>query len=879
MSNKTKDTKQKDGYKKDISAKDSDNVFSLIKKAIKSEQFPMVVAVFLVIFTVFCFISFVSFFFTWFSDYSLIQDISFSEVFHGERDIQNWCGPVGAIISYLFIRDTFGIASFGFILIFILISLKVFRIKIYYFSRWIMSTMIIMLWLSCVFGYFVVAFDFIKIEDFAGVVGVIINQWLVGVVGKIGTCLIHLAFTITIPMLLFGVKYLWLTSKIKTIKTPTLKQIANITKEKDIEGDLVEDETDNPFNEDNQEDDVNQEKDSKEYNQETEIEEITPNQETPIEQEVVKEEPVVVDKTQIRQTSPIVPNAVNLTQEQEQEMNSFVVRRVNQQEDKQEKEISDDNVTFVVNDNSEADNVVVQSNEQEDKEHLTIDMPYDPHLDLPHYVFPDTNLLIDYDLKNTRVSDEELVANKDRIVKTLKNYSIDITKISATPGPTVTLYEIVPAPGIRISKIKNLQDDIALSLSALGIRIIAPIPGKGTIGIEVPNSKPQIVSMKSMLECNLFKNNKFELPIAIGRTISNEPFVVDLAKMPHILMAGATGQGKSVGLNSIITSLLYTKHPSELKFVMVDPKKVELSLYSTLEKHYLAKIPDNDEAIITDVKKVVRTLKSLCKEMDTRYDLLKDAQCKKITEYNKKFLSRQLNPNKGHYFMPYIVLVIDEFADLIMTAGKEIETPICRLAQLARAVGIHLIIATQRPSVNIITGSIKTNFPARAAFKVSSMVDSRTILDSAGAEQLIGRGDMLFSADGKITRLQCALIETDEIEKIGHFIGDQRGYNDCFLLPDCPEESNDVDQSNNDFDNNKLDDRFEEAARLIVATQQGSTSLIQRKLALGYNRAGRIMDQLEQAGIVGSFQGSKAREVLVKSDIELDDILNQLLGR
>ena len=488
---------------------------------------------------------------------------------------------------------------------------------------------------------------------------------------------------------------------------------------------------------------------------------------------------------------------------------------------------------------------------------------------------PSVDMLEDWEKKNTKVTQEELVSNKDRIVETLRNYGIEVVEILASPGPTVTLYEIKPAPGIRIAKIKSLEDDIALSLSALGIRIIAPIPGKGAVGIEVPNAHPQVVSMKSMLSCDLFKNNtKMELPVAIGKTISNEPYVTDLAKMPHLLMAGATGTGKSVGLNAIIASLLYKKHPSELKFVMVDPKKVELSLYSKIERHYLAKMPDEGEAIITDVKKVVRTLNSLCIEMDQRYDLLKMAQVKKITEYNDKFKRRQLNPEHGHRFLPYIVLVIDEFADLIMTAGKEVEHPICRLAQLARAVGIHLIIATQRPTTNIITGTIKTNFPARIAFRVTSAIDSRTILDTGGANQLIGRGDMLISLAGSdMVRLQCALIETEEIEHLAEFIGEQRGYPEGFLLPEYLDEN---EEPNKDFDPKQKDEMFNDAARLVVASQFGSTSLLQRKLGLGYNRAGRIVDQLEAVGIVGPYNGSKAREVLIKDEVSLEELLRSL---
>jgi S-DNA-T family DNA segregation ATPase FtsK/SpoIIIE len=469
----------------------------------------------------------------------------------------------------------------------------------------------------------------------------------------------------------------------------------------------------------------------------------------------------------------------------------------------------------------------------------------------------------------------ELENNKNQIIGTLKNYDIDIQKISATVGPTVTLYEIVPAPGVRISRIKNLEDDIALNLSALGIRIIAPIPGKGTIGIEVPNVKKTIVSMRTLLASDKFQHSAFNLPIAIGKTINNENFIVDLSTMPHLLMAGATGQGKSVGLNAILVSLLYKKHPSQLKLVLVDPKKVELSLYRIIEKHFLAKLPGEEEPIITDTKKVVYTLNALCIEMDNRYDLLKEAGTRNIREYNDKFIKRKLNPQKGHQYLPFIVLVIDEFADLIMTAGKEIEMPIARLAQLARAVGIHLIIATQRPSVNIITGTIKANFPARIAFKVSSKIDSRTILDTGGAEQLIGKGDMLVSYNGEITRLQCAFVDTPEVEGIAEFIGKQQGYPEAFLLPEYVDER---EMSDKDFDANNRDPLFEDAARLIVQNQIGSTSLIQRRMKLGYNRAGRLMDQLEAAGVVGPNQGSKAREVIIKTDSELSVYLTQLGG-
>ncbi|MEI7723752.1 MAG: DNA translocase FtsK 4TM domain-containing protein [Bacteroidota bacterium] len=509
-------------------------------------------------------------------------------------------------------------------------------------------------------------------------------------------------------------------------------------------------------------------------------------------------------------------------------------------------------------------------------EHQTLETRYDPTLDLSGYKYPPLDLLSDYGGESVNVNKEELEANKDKIVKTLSNYDIKIAKIKATIGPAVTLYEIVPEAGVRISRIKNLEDDIALSLAAMGIRIIAPIPGKGTIGIEVPNQNPEIVSIKSLLGTDKFKNTTFELPFVLGKTISNETFIADLAKMPHLLMAGATGQGKSVGLNTIITSLLYKKHPSQVKFVLIDPKKVELTLYNKIERHFLAKLPDAEEAIITDTKKVIRTLNSLNIEMDSRYDLLRDAQVRNIKEYNEKFFSRKLNPNDGHQFLPYIVIVIDEFADLIMTAGREIETPLARLAQLARATGIHLIIATQRPSVNIITGTIKANFPARIAFRVISKIDSRTILDSSGADQLIGRGDMLLSTGSDLIRIQCAFVDTPEIDRLTEFIGSQRGYPEAFALPEYFDEESG--SSPKEFNANEKDEFFGEAARLVVNHQHGSTSLIQRKLKLGYNRAGRIIDQLEAAGIVGPFEGSKARDVRYKDIPSLEEYLS-ILGQ
>ena len=534
---------------------------------------------------------------------------------------------------------------------------------------------------------------------------------------------------------------------------------------------------------------------------------------------------------------------------------------------------------LVVEKTAEEEEVTMEVESYKEEESLTDNLAqslvekhgfFDPKLELSKYRFPVNDLLKDYGESSITIDQEELELNKNKIVDTLKNYNIGISKIKATVGPTVTLYEIVPEAGIRISKIKNLEDDIALSLSALGIRIIAPIPGKGTIGIEVPNQKPSIVSMRSVIASNKFQTAEMELPIALGKNISNETFVVDLTKMPHLLMAGATGQGKSVGLNAVLTSLLYKKHPAEIKFVLVDPKKVELNIYNKIERHYLAKLPDTEEAIITDNTKVIHTLNSLCIEMDNRYELLKNGMCRNLKEYNQKYRERKLNPEDGHSFLPYIVLVVDEFADLIMTAGKEVETPIARLAQLARAVGIHLIIATQRPSVNVITGIIKANFPARIAFRVTSKIDSRTILDSGGADQLIGRGDMLYTQGNELTRIQCAFVDTPEVQKISDYIGSQMGYANAYILPEYVEEN----ASTLDLDPSDRDDLFREAAEVIVTAQQGSASLLQRKLKLGYNRAGRIIDQMEVAGIVGPFEGSKARQVLISDLIALDALLN-----
>lgn len=827
-------TKDDNSYKKDIKSKSSsdESFFKLLSNAVRSEAFLRISGLFLILVSLFLLFSFVSFFITWFKDYNIISNATPIEIIKGDKNIQNWGGSLGAYLAYVLISKTFGISSFGYLYILVILGLRLFSLE-FKFRKHLIIVILAMLWLSSLTGYLVYNLNIERFEMYSGAVGMALNSWLDGVIGRIGAGLLLFFATIILPMILFGVRY----SFLRKIRMPKRK--------------------------------IKEDKPLKE-NIETKIDENLNQVNPPID---------------VKEISP-KPNNQTLTPEEEEALLGFEIKRkdinsvnesfkpIETKIEKPKKEEKDIEFEVEIKPNPlseevQEDNLIV---EERAVKRNGIDTLYDPRADLPDYKFPPIDFLINYEERNLEVKQEELLANKNRIVETLKNYNIDISKIVATPGPTVTLYEIVPAPGIRISKIKNLEDDIALSLSALGIRIIAPIPGRGTIGIEVPNQNPQIVSMRGMLSSSEFRNSKFDLPIAIGRTISNTPFVADLAKMPHLLMAGATGQGKSVGLNAIISSLLYRKHPAELKFVMVDPKKVELSLYTKIERHFLAKLPDAEDAIITDVRKVVRTLNSLCIEMDTRYDLLKDAQVKNIKEYNAKFISRKLNPEKGHRYLPYIVLVIDEFADLIMTAGKEIEMPIARLAQLARAIGIHLIIATQRPSVNIITGIIKANFPARVAFRVTSKIDSRTILDMGGADQLIGRGDLLLSTGNDLIRLQCALIDTEEIEKMAEFIGSQRAYSETFLLPEYLDENS---EPSKEIDPRQIDEKFAEAARIIVALQHGSTSVIQRKLSLGYNRAGRIIDQLEAAGIVGAFEGSKAREVKVKTEAELEEILRE----
>lgn len=865
-----------DDFKKDIKKKptEKEKPIQMASSVIHSEVFVRVLGTFFVLLSVFLVFSFISFFISWTIDYNIVKSSSALDILIGNKDIKNWGGAIGAFLSHIMIVATFGVAAFGYVVIFSLIGLKLFGIIIRQFWRIIIYTLIIMVWLSAIIGYVIYFFNFDNYFELAGVVGISINSWFHAFAGKIGAVIILIFFSIILPMLMFGVKYSFVG---KLFERKPKEKIA-ITEELSINEEIL-----------TEKENILEKEDEKEIKEK----EITSNvlefevKSSKIERQEINNKDGLTDK----EKEELLQFEVKASNVKSHSPGQFQIQPNNNQEAEKDLEINNKNLpnNFSSTANVDFEIETPNNNFKEELEPIEddfvleqsikrnkINTTYDPKEDLSSFMLPSTEFLINYEEKNIEVKQEELVANKDRIVNTLKNYSIDISKIVATPGPTVTLYEIVPAPGIRISKIKNLEDDIALSLSALGIRIIAPIPGRGTIGIEVPNQHPQVVSMKTMLNSPEFQNCKYELPIAIGMTISNLPYVADLTKMPHLLMAGATGQGKSVGLNAIITSLLYKKHPAELKFVMVDPKKVELSLYTKIERHYLAKLPDSDEAIITDTRKVVRTLNSLCIEMDQRYDLLKNAQVKNIKEYNPKFCSRRLNPEEGHRYLPYIVLVIDEFADLIMTAGKEIEMPIARLAQLARAVGIHLIIATQRPSVNIITGIIKANFPARVAFRVTSKIDSRTILDASGADQLIGRGDLLLSVNNDMIRIQCALIDTQEIEQMAEFVGNQRGYPETFLLPEYIDENA---EPNKEFDPRQIDDKFEEAARIIVALQHGSTSIIQRKLSLGYNRAGRIIDQLEAAGIVGPFEGSKAREVKIKTEVELDQLLREYLGK
>jgi S-DNA-T family DNA segregation ATPase FtsK/SpoIIIE len=776
---------------------------------LRNEQFQRIFGLTLLLFAAYLAISFTSFAFTWKAD----QDKVLGDLFSPEVSVTNWLGKFGALLSHIFIHKWFGVASYIFSFLALLTGLRItFNLELVNLRRAYAYSFFFLIFSSVALGYvFSDAYFFI-----GGAFGYTLSNKLNTILGHVGTGVL-----LVFSLLIFLVAAFNISFDLGGKDT-----IADDTQPEPV----IEDEKKNIINT------------FKEEEEEPVVEAI----ELPVSKEMeitndVKHD-IVEDVVKPIEKEPVVLSS-------ETDGVQFTVEQV----DKKDQELSPDQIAAAL---------VEQVGE------------YDPTLDLGSYKFPPIDLLENYGgSKDIVINTEELNANKDKILKTLSDYGIEIEKIKATVGPTVTLYEIIPAAGVRISKIKNLEDDIALSLSALGIRIIAPIPGKGTIGIEVPNLNPEMVPMRTILASEKFQNTTMDLPIALGKTINNETFITDLAKMPHLLMAGATGQGKSVGLNAILVSLLYKKHPSQIKFVLVDPKKVELTLFNKIERHFLAKLPDSANAIITDTKKVIHTLNSLCIEMDQRYDLLEKAQVRNLKEYNAKFIGRKLNPNDGHKFLPYIVVVVDEFADLIMTAGKEVETPIARIAQLARAIGIHLIIATQRPSVNIITGTIKANFPARIAFRVTSKIDSRTILDSGGADQLIGRGDMLLSTGNDLIRLQCAFVDTPEVDKICDFIGSQRSYPTAFLLPEYVDENGEG--SGKMDDPSERDALFNQAAEIVVSTQQGSASLLQRRLKLGYNRAGRIVDQLESAGIIGQFEGSKAREVLIKDMLSLEQFLNK----
>jgi S-DNA-T family DNA segregation ATPase FtsK/SpoIIIE len=776
-----------------------------------------------VLLSFYIFLACFSYLLTWQEDQNRVLNKGLFELlFDGnEQPVANWLGTFGAWISHLLIYRWFGIASFAFSLMLFVYGFKtLFNITILPLRKTLSVSALTIVWGSLFLGYFS---D--KVSYLGGTFGFQINEWLSLTLGNFGSLILICSIGYIFAMILFNVnlsKIVGLFSKNKTEESDHAMDasMGEVLSEEDLEV--------NSTLEDNQlvEDEVADRVDL--------MEEESNNETT--EEELVTSE--IID-LQEEDEAPTQDEEIDADED-------FAVTIATPTEE--DTELSDDELNDI------------------QKEHGN----YDPKLDLSTYTLPPVDLLRDYGAKKGSVDKAELEANKNNIVQTLQNYKIEISKIMATVGPTVTLYEIDPAPGVRISKIKNLEDDIALSLAALGIRIIAPIPGKGTIGIEVPNSKPEMVSMRSLIASKKFQESSFELPVVMGKTITNETYTFDLTKMPHLLVAGATGQGKSVGLNAILVSILYKKHPAQVKFVLVDPKKVELTLYNKIERHFLAKLPGEEDAIITDTSKVVNTLNSLCIEMDDRYELLKTAQVRNIKEYNAKFIARKLNPEKGHRYLPYIVVLIDEFADLIMTAGKEVEQPIARIAQLARAIGIHLIVATQRPSVNVITGMIKANFPARIAFRVLSKIDSRTILDGSGADQLIGRGDMLISTGNDTIRLQCGFVDTPEVEEICSFIGDQRGYPDALLLPEYVGEN----ESSGGMEDEELDALFADAARIVVTHQQGSASLLQRKLKLGYNRAGRIVDQLEGMGIIGPFKGSKARDVLYADEVSLEEFLN-----
>ena len=800
-----------------------------------------IAGLFSLLLSIYFLVAFTSYLFTWQEDQSYVSAANggWHNLFKTTQElmdngvknpmVENWLGKFGALLSNQFIFEWFGIASFLFVFVLFVIGYRLlFQTRLLSMSKTLAYSLFGLIFLSVALGFFH-AFIADTPNYLEGGFGYWSNRLLDAQIGQTGTGGILVFTALSVLVIAYNIDFKLPHRKPKEAAVETFVVSEVLPKTAAIELD---------------DEDISHPREWEGRNKENAANTVKPNalKQQPLVQNPIFHEPIVLTPdTNATAHEPEVENEIPLTVDVARPM---PVLGIEQEDD-------------------------VKANSLVDQFGI-----YDHTLDLASYKYPPLNLLEDYGSNKINVNSDELEANKNKIVETLNHYNIEIDKIKATIGPTVTLYEIIPAPGVRISKIKNLEDDIALSLAALGIRIIAPMPGKGTIGIEVPNQNPEMVSMRSVLSTEKFQNTTMDLPIALGKTISNEVFIADLAKMPHLLVAGATGQGKSVGINAILVSLLYKKHPAELKFVLVDPKKVELTLFRKIERHFLAKLPDEADAIITDTKKVVNTLNSLCIEMDQRYDLLKDAQVRNLKEYNQKFVNRKISDPEKHRYLPFIVLVIDEFADLMMTAGKEVEMPIARIAQLARAVGIHLVIATQRPSVNIITGTIKANFPSRLAFRVLSKIDSRTILDSGGADQLIGRGDMLLSTGSDLIRLQCAFVDTHEVERISDFIGNQRGYPSAMLLPEYLGEGET--SSSKDFDPDNRDPLFDDAARLIVMHQQGSTSLIQRKMKLGYNRAGRIIDQLEAAGIVGPFEGSKAREVLYPDEYSLERHLETL---
>ncbi len=881
-----KASKEASKEKKEAKAEKSESTNS--KKL--DARFIKISGLLLVLVSLYLFIAFFSYLFTWKEDQSVVSNASFNIIFDAaNHKVENWLGIIGAMVSHLFMYRGFGLASFLFVLSSFLIGYRLlFKVSLLKISRTLAYSTFFLVFVSITTAFII---SFVQTDWYflSGAYGIQMNYWLNNVIGKAGTAGLIAFSGLSVLVIAYNIEF----------KAPKIN-LKSSDKDALLDDELLPVELNrSPLTQSPQPISEFEAK-PKPFESRNKInvqEELVPvlKSATELEEEMEDEFEIAADEDlENFQTAPSAEVEESIEEQLSESLETNIVTKEIDEDGFEKVDYTKESKSSVAAKEpdleiemasaefAEDENVVLantNSGEVTSEDLVKEFGEYDPTLDLSTYKYPPLDLLENYGSSSKiSVNTEELERNKNKIVETLGHYNIDIAKIKATIGPTVTLYEIVPAAGVRISKIKNLEDDIALSLSALGIRIIAPIPGKGTIGIEVPNQTPEMVAMRSVLASEKYQHAQMDLPIALGKTISNEVFVADLAKMPHLLMAGATGQGKSVGINALLVSLLYKKHPSQIKFVMVDPKKVELTLFRKIERHFLAKLPGDGDAIITDTKKVVHTLNSLCIEMDQRYELLKDAHVRNLKEYNAKFIARKLNPQEGHRYMPFIVLVIDEFADLMMTAGKEIETPIARLAQLARAIGIHLVIATQRPSVNVITGTIKANFPARLAFRVSSKIDSRTILDAGGAEQLIGRGDMLLSLGSDLIRLQCAFVDTPEVEKVTDFIGAQRGYASAHLLPEYVDENGEG-SSNKDMDLSERDALFEDAARLIVMHQQGSTSLIQRKLKLGYNRAGRIIDQLEAFGIVGPFEGSKAREVLIKDEYHLEQHLNELLGK